>query len=120
MEPVYGAPTKYALYGDTTTWAGNIQESLDGAWYRVKDIDPLLRQLEAMGGTTQIPLFPEGDAIGSRPDYGTNYIPTKPVSWEQGGFVPESDTTPTLDLQFDGIDDIEPAVVPVRDDDADF
>lgn len=67
---------KYDLYGDPLEWANNIKESNTGKWYRAKDIDPIIEQFVAMGGTlpeeTTEPPPPEpfslADLIKSLPD----------------------------------------------------
>lgn len=55
---------RYDLYGDPTIWFDNIKQAEHGQWYRAKDVDPILIQFIALGGTIPDALYPEGEALG--------------------------------------------------------
>lgn len=58
---------RYDLFGDPTTWFDSIKMTPRGAWYRAKDVQPLLDQFVAMGGVIPDALCPDGEAYGARP-----------------------------------------------------
>lgn len=85
---------RYDLHGDPTTWFDNIKQSETGAWYRAKDVQPLLDQFVAMGGVIPDALYPEGEAYGARGVVGYTEQPPQPHS--QGGKLPDYEP-PSID-----------------------
>lgn len=49
---------RYNLYGDMDIWADDIQLDLDGAWCKYRDIEPIIEQLIALGGSQDVAKAP--------------------------------------------------------------